>query len=95
MYGILASAFNVALGWLVRTAVIKFVVFSALFLIVTEFIQLIVPMLPGVSGLTSAFAAQAPGIWFFLDLFKVGFGVSACLSALVTRFMIRRLPVVG
>lgn len=95
MFGILLSALFSALGFLLRSVLVKFVAFFALFFITTEFIQFVVPMLPGASSLTSAFAAQAPGIWFFLDLFKVGFGVSACLSAFVTRFIIRRIPVIG
>lgn len=95
MFGILLSAFYAVLGFLLRSVLVKFVAFFALFFITTEFIQLVVPMLPGASSLASAFSAQAPGVWFFLDLFKVGFGVSACLSAFVTRFIIRRIPVIG
>jgi hypothetical protein len=54
-------------------------VYFALFFVTTEFIQLIVPSLPGASSLTNAFSAQAPGVWFFIDLFKIWFGVSAVL----------------
>lgn len=95
MFGILLSAFYAVLGFLLRSVLVKFVAFFALFFITTEFIQLVVPMLPGASSLSSAFSSQAPGVWFFLDLFKVSFGVSACLSAFVTRFIIRRIPVIG
>lgn len=95
MFGIVLSALFSALGFLLRSVLVKFVAFFALFFITTEFIQLVIPMLPGAASLTSAFAAQAPGVWFFLDMFKVSFGVSACLSAYVTRFIIRRIPVIG
>ena len=95
MFGILLSALYSALGFVLRSVLVKFAAFFALFFVTTEFIQLVVPLLPGASSLTSAFANQAPGVWFFLDLFKVGFGVSACLSAYVTRFIIRRIPVIG
>lgn len=95
MFGIVVSALFTALGFVLRSVLVKFVVFFALFFITTEFISLVVPMLPGASALSAAFAAQAPGVWFFLDLFKVGFGVSACLGAFVTRFIIRRIPVIG
>lgn len=95
MFGIVLSALFSALGFLLRSVLVKFAAFFALFFVTTEFIQLVVPMLPGASSLTSAFASQAPGVWFFLDLFKVGFGVSVCLSAYVTRFIIRRIPVIG
>jgi len=95
MFGILLSAFYTILGFVLRSVLVKFVLYFALFFVTSEFIQLIVPSLPGASLLTSAFSAQAPGVWFFLDLFKIGFGVSAVLSASVTRFIIRRLPVIG
>jgi hypothetical protein len=95
MFGIVLSALNVMLGFIFRSVILKFGAFFILFFIVTEFIQLVVPMLPGATSLTAAFSAQAPGVWYFLDLFKIGFGVSACLSAFVTRFVIRRLPVIG
>jgi hypothetical protein len=95
MFGIVLSALNVLLGFIFRSLIVKFIAFFALFFVTTEFIQLVVPLLPGASTLTNAFSAQAPGVWYFLDLFKVSFGVSACLSAFVTRFIIRRIPVIG
>lgn len=95
MFGILLSAFYSVLGFLLRSVLVKFVLFFGLWFITTEFIQILAPLLPGAAGLSSAFAQQTPGVWFFLDLFKVDFGVSACLSAFVLRFIIRRLPVIG
>lgn len=95
MFGIVLSALFSALAFLVRSVLVKFVAFFALFFITTEFIALVVPLLPGAASLSSAFAAQAPGVWYFLDLFKVSYGVSMCLSAFATRFIIRRIPVIG
>ena len=95
MFGILLSAFYSILGWLMRSVLVKFVLYFGLWFVTTEFIQVLVPMLPGASSLSSAFAQQNSGIWFFLDLFKVPFGISSCLSAFVLRFSIRRLPLIG
>ncbi|MNM33781.1 hypothetical protein D3C81_444150 [compost metagenome] len=95
MFGRVLSALFSFAAWFAKSAMVKFVVFFALFFITTEFIQVLIPLLPGVSSLTSAFSSQAPGVWYFLDVFKIDFGVSACLSALVTRFIIRRIPVIG
>lgn len=95
MFGRVLSALFSFAAWFAKSAMVKFVVYFALFFITTEFIQLIVPLLPGAAGLTSAFAAQAPGVWYILDIFKISFGISACLSAFVTRFIIRRIPVIG
>jgi len=95
MYGILVSALFSALGWLFRSVLIKFFTFFALFFIASEFIAYLVPKLPGASALTQAFSAIPVGVWWCLDLFRVPLGVQLCLTAYVTRFAIRRMPVVG
>jgi len=95
MFGIVLSALNVLLGFVFRSVIVKFIMYFALFFVTTEFIQLLVPLLPGANSISGAFSAQAPGVWYFLDLFKISFGISACLSAFVTRFIIRRIPVIG
>lgn len=95
MFGRVLSALYALAGFVLRSGVVKFGVFFGLFFVTTEFIAALLPMLPGVSSLTSAFSAVGPGVWFFLDLFKVPFGVSLCLSAMATRFIIRRIPLIG
>ena len=39
MFGIVLSALNAALAWLVRSVLVKFVAYFALWFITTEFIQ--------------------------------------------------------
>lgn len=95
MFGILVSALYTVLGFLVRSALVKFVVFFALFYITTELMTVVIPLLPNASSMLNAFSMQAPGVWYFLDIFKVGFGISISLSAFVTRFIIRRIPLIG
>ncbi len=91
---ILSALFSFA-GWLARSIMAKFFLFFGLYFVTTEFIQVLLPLFPGATKLTEAFSQQAPGVWYFLDLFKVGIGVSSSLSALVTRFIIRRVPILG
>jgi hypothetical protein len=91
---VLSALFSFA-GWLVRSIIVKFFLYFALYFMTTEFIEVLLPLLPGAARLTEAFSQQAPGVWYFLDLFKVGLGVSLVLSALVTRFIIRRVPILG
>lgn len=85
-------------GFLLREIVVKFVVFSALFAVlaylVPKMISYLGPFL-GVSSLASAFGSISPGVWFWLDFFQLGYGVPLLISAFVTRFLIRRLPVIG
>jgi len=95
MYGILLSAFNAVLGWLVRTVLIKFVLFVALYLVTTQFVGVIASWLPTGDGLTTAFGGISAATWYFLDLFALSAGLPAVISAYLTRFIIRRLPVIG
>lgn len=95
MWILLLGAVNTLLGFIFRSVMVKFVVFFALFFIVTEFIALVVPMLPTGSSLTGALGGIPAGVWYFMDLFNVSAGIPILLSAYVTRFVIRRIPVIG
>lgn len=95
LFGSVLSALFSLAGWLVRSIIAKFFLFFALYFVTTEFIEVLLPIFPGAASLTEAFSQQTPGVWFFLDLFKLGTGVSLVLSALVTRFIIRRVPILG
>lgn len=95
MFGILVSAFNLILGWLVRSVLVKFIVFFALYFVTTQFVGVIASWLPTGSSLTSAFGGVSAATWYFLDLFALSVGLPAVISACLTRFIIRRLPVIG
>lgn len=92
------AIFAPLVSWIFRTVVIKFVVLTAIFAVLTVVIpvaiSLIAPFL-GVSSLTGAFAGIPSGVWWFLDLFNLSYGVPLLISANVARFLIRRLPVIG
>lgn len=84
--------------WIFRDVVVKFLVFVAVFALVAFLVPKAIAYLgnfinPG--GLTSAFGAISPGVWYFLDFFQLGYGVPLLISAWVARFLIRRLPVIG
>jgi hypothetical protein len=85
-------------SWLLREIVVKFIVFTALFSLVAYFvpyaIRYLLPFL-GVQALDSAFSGLPSGILYFLDFFAVDVGVSFVISAYISRFLIRRLPVIG
>ena len=95
MFGILLSAGNALLGWLVRGVLVKFVVMGALYWIVAELVGVMASWLPTGAGLTSAFGGISAATWYFLDLFAFSNGVPLLIAALVTRFLIRRIPVIG
>ncbi len=95
MFGIVLSALNAALAFLVRSILVKFVVYFALFFITTEFLTVIGDMLPTGADLTTALGGVPADVWYFIDLFNVSAGIPLLLSAWVTRFIIRRIPVIG
>jgi hypothetical protein len=95
MWILLLGAVNTMLGFIFRSVMVKFVVFFALFFIVTEFIGLLTPLLPNSAGLSGSLGGIPSGVWYFLDLFNVTAGIPILLSAYVTRFVIRRIPVIG
>jgi hypothetical protein len=86
------------LNWIFRGIVIKFVLMTSLFALMTFLVPLVIGYVApfvGVANLTNAFTGLDAGVWFFLDFFALGYGVPLMISAYVTRFLIRRLPVIG
>lgn len=92
------AIFSPLVSWIFRGVVIKFVILSGLFaimaIVVPKIIELIAPHI-GVSALNNAFGAIPPSMWWFIDMFQLDMGIPLLLSAVVTRFLIRRMPVIG
>lgn len=100
LFGILMSALRTMMGFMLRSLIVKFVTFFALFFIVKEFVNVLVQsqLYPGAtqaSALSSAFSGIPGSVWYFLDLFSISTGLSTVISAYATRFIIRRIPVIG
>lgn len=95
MFGILVSALNVALGFVLRQVVVKFVVLFALYFVIQTFVSVLAGFLPNVGTLNGAFGGIAAGTWWFLDLFAFSQGLPMVITAFAYRFLIRRLPVIG
>ncbi len=95
MFGILLSALNTVLAWVFRSLLVKFGVFFALYFITTEFVGLIVHLIPSESSINGTMSAIGSSTWYFMNVFMISQGVSAVVSAYATRFLIRRIPVIG
>ncbi len=97
MFGILLSALNAALAFLVRSVIVKFAVFFALFFVTSEFMQVLVSsgLFPSAGNISSSLGSIPAGVWYFLDLFNASVGIPLVLSAYATRFIIRRIPLIG
>ncbi len=95
MYGILVSALNFILGFALRGIVVKFLIAFALFYGVVLIAENLIEFLPNISVVASAMNGVPPGVWWFLDVFQVGQGIPMVVAAYVSRFTIRRLPLIG
>ncbi|MFC0945824.1 DUF2523 family protein [Pasteurella multocida] len=95
---LILSLFSGFLSFVFKGAVAKFFVFFALFFVTTEFIPILIDLfipeslVPNLNGL---FALLPDSVWYFLNLFNVPLGISLIISALLARFIIRRLPIIG
>jgi hypothetical protein len=91
MGGLLSSI----VGWLFRTVLIKFVVFTAMYLVVSAVVGYLIAKLPGPSDLNAGLAAWTPAMWFFADLTMWTQFFPGVISAFILRFAIRRIPFFG
>ena len=94
---LILSLFSGLLGFVFKGIVAKFFVFFALFYITTEFIPVVIELfLPkDIPNIKDLFNALPNSILYFLYVLKVPTGISLFISALLSRFIIRRLPVIG
>ncbi|EKU30144.1 MULTISPECIES: DUF2523 family protein [Alcaligenes] len=95
MFGIILSALSSVLTWVFRSILVKFVLFFALYFITSEFVGFIVKLLPGSNAVDAAFSGIGAATWYFLNVFEVQAGVAMVVSSYTTRFIIRRIPVIG
>jgi hypothetical protein len=97
MFGIVLSALNVVLAFVVRSIIGRFFAYFVLYFITTEFVAVLqgAGILPSASALAGAFGGIGEGVWYFMDLCAFSYGVPLVISAYATRFIIRRIPVIG
>jgi hypothetical protein len=97
MFAILVSAINVLLGFVIRSFIAKFFAYFIMWFITTEFISVLqsAGILPTAASLAGAFGGIGEDVWYFLDLCAFSYGAPMIISAFATRFIIRRIPVIG
>ena len=95
MFGIMTSVLYGVLGFLLRSVIVKFTVFFALYFIVQEFVPLILDMVNRQLPLLALISSIPDSLKYFFSVFKVIDGINIILSAFVTRFIMRRIPVIG
>ena len=97
MFGIVLSALNAILGWIFRGVVIKFVILTALYYVITFIVSEVLSLLDisPVQNLETSINSLGASILFFMGVFKLEVGIPLILGAMLTAFMIRRLPFIG
>jgi len=82
-------------GWFVRSILVKFLIMFVLFFVMSELIPVLASMLPDSTNIKALFDLLPDSVWFYLNYFNVPTGITMVLSALLTRFLIRRIPLIG
>lgn len=91
------NLFSSLIGWIFRLSTIKFVVFGAFSLLLAPLMSLLMSLVDssGLNGIASLVGALPPSLLFYLQLFRFDVGLPMIVAAMLTKFFIRRLPVVG
>ena len=94
MWGILLSAVNYFIGFAFRAFIIKFAIMFGLFFAISELVPVLqnAGLLPTVASLNSVFGSFSEATWYFADLLAINYGAPLIISALVSKFIIRRIP---
>lgn len=105
MFGILLSSFYMVIGFVLREVVVKFLVLTAIYAVVATVVNNLAEFVGGQNrccsinfdptGLSLVFAQLPANIWWFLDLFNFVQGACIVFTAMVYRFLIRRIPLIG
>ena len=93
----IGAVMSAVLAFMVRSIIARFFLYFGLFFVTTEFIQVLqaAGIFPTAAALNGVWGGIPAGVWYFLDLFNFSMGFSALLSAYVTRFIVRRIPIIG
>ena len=97
MYSILVSAFNAVLGWIFRGVVIKFVILGAIYYVIAWIAEAVLSTfdISPLTGLQTVINAIPTGVLWFMGIFRLDVGIPLILGAMLTKFLIRRLPFIG
>lgn len=92
----LASTLTSLLSWLFNVAILKFIIFGSIFILISEFLPIIMDLfLTDFDEISALISGVPPEVGYFLAPFHVDVGIKSMISAYTARFIIRRLPFVG
>lgn len=92
MWALLLAAVNTAIAFVFRAIVIKFVLFTAVYLFISEIVPQVISHLPSSENISDLFSRLPSGVLWLLNVFSVDVVLPVVVSAMFTRFFIRRIP---
>lgn len=97
MWLIIRAGVNFLLSSVLSTVAVKFVVYTAVLVLIGGFIEVLQAqgIFPSAAGINGALVNLPPSAWYFLDLFAANQGIPLVFAALVSRFILRRIPLIG
>jgi len=95
MFNLINMAFRTFLGYLLKSSIIKWVVFFAFYFIVADTIPLLRDLVVKFFVFQPVFDNLPDGVNYFLIFLRFDYGFNLVMSAYFTRFIIRRIPVIG
>lgn len=97
MWLLLVNFLSFALNNVLRAVIIKFVIFTAIVLLVAGLAVFVINALVDFDmfGIGNLFQALPDGLIFFLEVFEFDIGLPLIIGGFVARFTIRRLPFIG
>ncbi len=96
MRSLMLSLLFYALNWVVRAVMFKAVLYIALWYFTTEACQYLLTKIEfGGEGFQGALSNVNQYVVYFLVALKLDAGLPLIISAMMTRFAIRRLPIIG
>lgn len=97
MWGWILSALSWLVNWIFRTVVMKFIVMTCLYYVITSVINWVSSKLDfsSVNNLQSTVNNIPATLLYFLGVFRADIGLPLVIGAMFVRFIIRRLPIIG
>lgn len=97
MWGFFTSLLNTALGWIFRAVTIKFVLFTALVMILAPLTDLLLGLIDetALGELQDLVGSLPNDVLFYMLVFRLDVGIPLLVGAMIVKFFIRRLPFVG
>ncbi|EIM1059102.1 DUF2523 domain-containing protein [Salmonella enterica] len=92
---LLLAALTEILMFVFKQIVVKFVLFTMLFLMLTQFAPLLTAYLPNGAKVSELISSLPSSILWFLNLCAFDITFPMIIVAYFTRFFIRRIPFIG